>query len=412
MRVKNAGTFLLTTVLLLLVVLNSPCRAQEYSINVSAGAFDRSGTVVSFQFPERVSPGMYRLESESGPTVLLQVDSHNTGRFMLKDLKAGSSRSYTMPSIAVPSSTPKTAVTFAVDQNTILFSSDGSPVLSFYHGENDLPGTLDDRYKRGGYIHPVYSPGGVPLTNHLDTKMHPHHYGIWSAWTKTRFQGREPDFWNIQNNTGRVHHADSVETAWQGPVHGGFKAKNYFVDLSSSVPVAALNEEWKVMVYKSREQQGYNMFDVLVTQTANTLHPLMLPEYHYGGLAFRGHGNWDNPDSVSVLTSEGYTRSNGNEKRARWVHMGGMVNGRRVGIAVLGHPDNYRAPQPVRIHPEIPYFVFSPVQLGQMMIEPGSPYAARYRYVTYDGEADPEMLDRLWNDYAYPPGVTVVAVKD
>jgi hypothetical protein len=73
----------------------------------------------------------------------------------------------------------------------------------------------------------------------------------------------------------------------------------------------------------------------------------------------------------------------------------------------MDYPQNFRYPQPVRIHPEEPYFVYAPMQLGEMRIEPGSPYTARYRYVTYDGEPDTELLNRLWNDYAYPPGVTV-----
>src|SRR5699024_11774880 len=61
--------------------------------------------------------------------------------------------------------------------------------------------------------------------------------------------------------------------------------------------------------------------------------------------------------SVSFLTSKGYNRNNGNKTRARWVHIGGTVNGKLVGVAILGHPDNFRAPQPVRINPETPYMV-------------------------------------------------------
>ena len=74
---------------------------------------------------------------------------------------------------------------------------------------------------------------------------------------------------------------------------------------------------------------------------------------------------------------------------------------------MMGHPENFRHPQPIRIHPEIPYFNFAPTQLGKMTIVPGSPYISQYRFVTYDGEPDPEVLDRMWNDFAYPPGVTV-----
>lgn len=393
-----------------LFVAHTLCKAQEYSITVTAGAFDRSGTVVSFHFPDTVSPGVYTLKRENGEPVYLQVDNQNRGRFILQDLKAGSSRTYSVVAGAGAASPAASGVESTSDNNTITFQSDGRNILSFFHGENDLPGELDERYRRGGYIHPVYSPGGVILTNHLDTEMHPHHYGIWSAWTSTRYQGRTPDFWNIQDNTGRVDNADSLETAWEGPVHGGLRAKNYFVDLSASAPVIALNEEWEVTVYaKSAGSSEYHIFDLRVTQTANTAQPLVLSEYHYGGVSFRGHENWNNPENVSFLTSEGYDRNNGNETRARWSHMGGVVDGKLAGIAVLGHPENKRAPQPVRIHPNIPYFVYSPSQLGEMVIEPGSPYIVRCRYITYDGEPDPQELNRLWNDYAYPPGVTVMA---
>ena len=407
-------TFLLTTLTVLLTMLLATvtvfAETDQYTITVSAGGFDRSGSVVSFTFPDDVEAGVYLMESETdGQAVVLQVDGDNTGWFVLEDLSAGSSATYSLDTESISSSaTANNGVSTAIDQNTVSLSDGSGEILSYFYRDNVLPEGIDEMYRRGGYIHPVYSPDGVPLTNHLDQELHPHHYGIFSAWTNTEFQGRTPDFWNPHNQSGRVNHGDSLETVWEGPVHGGFRAMNYFVDISGSEPVTALNEEWEVITYNTSEDSGYHMFDIVFTQTTNTAKPLILPEYHYGGMAFRGHANWDNPDNITFLTSERYNRIDGNETRARWCHMGGLVNGQRAGIAVLGHPSNYRAPQPVRIHPDTPYFVYSPMQLGQMSIEPGSPYVMRYRYITYDGEPDPAKLDRLWNDYAYPPGVTVV----
>jgi hypothetical protein len=42
-----------------------------------------------------------------------------------------------------------------------------------------------------------------------------------------------------------------------------------------------------------------------------------------------------------------------------------------------------------------------------MEIKPGEKYVSRYRFVVHDGPADRAELDRLWNDYAHPPIVTV-----
>jgi hypothetical protein len=78
-----------------------------------------------------------------------------------------------------------------------------------------------------------------------------------------------------------------------------------------------------------------------------------------------------------------------------------------VGIAMLGHPDNFRAPEPLRVHPTDPYICFAPSRLGGWSITAGQPFAARYRFVVADGPADAALLERLWHDYANPPTVTI-----
>jgi hypothetical protein len=39
---------------------------------------------------------------------------------------------------------------------------------------------------------------------------------------------------------------------------------------------------------------------------------------------------------------------------------------------------------------------------------PGKPYRSRFRVVSFDGQLDPTLIDRLWQDYADPPAVSVV----
>lgn len=399
---KKISVFLLLLFLTLLFTFLPSVQAQkQYEIHVSAGAFDRLETITSFYFPDRIEPGSYRIESPSNQSDILQVDGSNRGWFILDELAAGESRIYRFTSDPI---TSEKNISKQMDSTQITFLSDGQKVLSYYHGDNN-PTELDERYKRGGYIHPVYSPNGVVLTAHLNP-LHPHQSGIWSAWTNTEFEGRTPDFWNIHNNSGRVDQADSLQNSWEGPVHGGFQNKHFFKDLLAAEPLIAVNEEWNVYVYKAPEDDSYQIFDIISTQSVNTGKPLILPEYHYGGIGFRGNRDWDNPENARFLTSEGLGR-NGNTTRPKWTHIGGLIDGELAGITVMDHPENFRYPQPVRIHPDEPYFVYSPTQLGEMRIEPGSPYTARYRYVTYDGEPNTDELNRIWNDYAYPPGVTV-----
>ena len=47
--------------------------------------------------------------------------------------------------------------------------------------------------------------------------------------------------------------------------------------------------------------------------------------------------------------------------------------------------------------------------LGPMTIEPGKPYVSAYRFYVHAGRPDKTAIDRLWDDYADPPQVRVVA---
>ena len=80
--------------------------------------------------------------------------------------------------------------------------------------------------------------------------------------------------------------------------------------------------------------------------------------------------------------------------------MHGEVDGARCGIAAMSHPDNFRAPQPVRLHPNKPYFCFAPMVLGEFRIEPDMPYVSRFRFVAFDGEPDDASLKNIWQDYS------------
>lgn len=395
------------TLLLIAVFLNpaipSTMTAQPLQIEISAENFDRSETLVSFDVNDMVEPGSYHMISATGDTTLLQVESDGRGYFVLDDLSRGEVARYTIGHrVDVDENI------FEVDResSTLTFHLRGKRILSYFHGLNNPPEELDHRYRRSGYIHPVYSPGGTALTNHLDVSMHPHHSGIWSAWPNTEFERRNPDFWNVHLNSGRVDQIGKIELLDGGEIFTGFRSKHRYVDLSAGDPVKALEEEWTVRIY-GHLNPGYFMFDLETVQKADPNRPLHLPEYRYGGVAFRGSESWNDPERVFFLTSDGQGRE-GDGSRIRWLAIYGKVEGSVAGIVIMDHPSNVRYPQPIRIHPETPYVNFSPVKLGSLTIENGKPYRAKYRYVTFDGEPNPERIERIWRDYAYPPDVQII----
>ncbi len=283
---------------------------------------------------------------------------------------------------------------------------EGRPVLRYNYGIVVPPdGDDSSSQARSAYLHPVWTPARRVVTDDFHPS-HPHQRGIWMAWTRTEFEGRTPDFWNLEDGTGAVRF-ESLESVTGGSVFAGFRARHRHVDLSHSDDEReVLEEEWDLKVFRvGGSRWGFYLFELASTQRLAGESPLILPEYHYGGMAFRGARGWT-PDGVRALTSEGLDRRAGDGSRADWCLMEGPFERGEGGLAAFGHPLNFRAPQPLRIHPEQPYFAFSPMRLGGMEVAPGDAYVSRYRFLSFDGSAPRSTIEAYWLDYSDPPAVT------
>jgi hypothetical protein len=370
-------------------------------VTVLAGTLERDHTIVAFPYPAGKGQ-VLALRGAGGAELVVQVDGEGIARFVLPRLAAGGAARFTL---VRPAQGPKPGATAVAVADAVRLSVDGSTVADF-KTVGQAPSGVDAFFARAGYLHPIYTPGGVLVTGDYP-EDHRHHHGVWTAWTRTRFNGNEVDFWNVKSGQGRVD-LERVERTWQGPVHAGLDAKLVHVALVGG-PTTALHEHWRVRVYATHPAPApYFVFELDSTQTTATDSPLELLEYTYGGLALRGHAEWMTVSNALFLASDGLDRAAGDNHAGRWCFIGGTVGGRPVGYAALGHPSNFRAPQKMRIHPNDPYLAFSPVKDGPFTIQPGVPYVTRFRFVTADGPPDAALLERLWNDYATPPQVTVV----
>jgi len=261
----------------------------------------------------------------------------------------------------------------------------------------DPPEGVPAIYRRSGHLHPVWTPSGKVVTAEFPAD-HIHQHAIFSAWVNTEFDGRKTDFWNQGGKTGTVVHRELKETQ-VGPV---------FAEVTTVLEHQALKEDGTAVpaIFETMRVRGYasprpevNVFDVELEQQAASEIPLKVLKYHYGGFAVRGASEWFQRPESNMLTSEGKNQKNGNETRPIWVNMHGVIDGQPCGITVIPHPDSDRSPQPVRLHPSKPYFVFSPPILGEFEITREKPYRAQYRIVVHDGPADPKLFDRMAAEY-------------
>ena len=377
---------------------------EPFRVTVSAGTFDRRQTVVSVKLPS--GQDVWDLADDQKRRTPVQADGTGQGMFILDELAAGESRTYRL--VRAARTRMADPVQALRDGSQLKLAIEGRPVLTYQAEAGDLPRPdIKPILKRGGFIHPLFTPGGLLVTDSYATN-HLHQHGIWSAWTRTKFDGREPDFWNMAQGKGTVEFV-SLDSSWSGVVHAGFRARHQQVDLTSGKPIPAINESWELKLYRVRSgARPIWVFDLITSQQCASPIPLELPLYHYGGLGYRGHEHWNGAANAFFVTSEGITdRLKSNESRARWCDVGGMVDGKRAGTVILSHPDNFRAPQPMRTHPTEPFFCFAPSQLGDWSIKPGETCVSRYRFVVHDGAPDPVELDRIWNDFANPPTAKV-----
>ena len=319
--------------------------------------------------------------------------------------------------------------------DAVVVSRGESRIVRYNLGHVAPPAGVDVKYGRSAFIHPAWTPSGAIVTDQFPPD-HLHQSGIFLAYTKTVFEGREPNFWDLLGGKGRVRF-EAFQGSVDGPVFAEFRVDHLHVDLSSGEERPALRETWAVRVWNvGGPADGFWVWDLVSTIRCASASPLKLPQYHYGGMAVRGGRSWTK-DAVRFLTSEKLGRENGNHSRPRWCDMsgpastaadgaaptitghagntadtvgpadGGSATARtktpdsgRAAIALLTHPGNFRFPEPLRIHPSMPYMVYTPSQLGDWAIEPEQTRTSRYRWLVHDGTLPTAVIDRAWQAFA------------
>ena len=292
------------------------------------------------------------------------------------------------------------------DGETLAVTCAERPVLEYQHHVLAPPAGTNPLYARSGFIHPLHAPSGAVLTR-IHPRDHIHHMGIWNPWTSTTFEGRQVDFWNIGSGQGTVRFKE-FQAPSAGPVFAEFTAVQEHVVLQGpDAPKVALLEDFTVRVWNICRDGRFFLVDIVSRQRCATDSPLTLNAYRYGGLGFRGTDEWTGVGNY--LTSEGKERVDGHGTRARWCAVYGPTSEGPAGVVFLSHPENREHPEPMRIWNDNPmiFFNFCPVQQTEWTLEPGETYTLRYRMLVYDGILGPETADRVWQDLAQPPTVTV-----
>lgn len=284
----------------------------------------------------------------------------------------------------------------------IVITRDGHHVLT-YNKTVKVPVGVDVKYGRSGFIHPISTPSGRILTDDYPLPHHSHQHGLFFAWKAATFEGKKLNFWEPGNES--VRH-DKVLEIINKKLFAGFRVELAHISGTKKI----LREIWTVKVYSDT---GY--IDLTSEQICVTESPITLDRYHYGAMAIRGSRQWFRDAHTSagkgatkdtfvkpckMITNEGLTQANGNHSRPTWVCMTGEIDTAPVSITFVPHPTNFRYPQHVRLHPDMPYFCFIPTVEKPFQIYPGKPWVSRYRIIAEDGEPDAAKLNAVQRAFA------------
>lgn len=292
----------------------------------------------------------------------------------------------------------------------VLLEQSAQPILQYNFKTVPAPAGTDTVYNRSAFIHPLWAPNGVVLTNIFPNAGHRHHMGIWNPWTHTLFEGRETDFWNVQKKEGKVRFAGKMEI-FSGNVWCGFSAsQDHIAFLKDGTEKTAIHETWLVQAYPATNNGDRRLWDFTSTFTPATPTGITLLQYRYGG-GFGLRTTADFTDKTSqVLTSEGKTRRDADSTRARWVKISGATPQGKAGLLIMNYPDNFDSPEPLRVWPENAeggelMFNYTPTRMKPWQLYPDARYQLKYRVMVYSGDITAEEAEAAWQDYAYPPEV-------
>lgn len=263
------------------------------------------------------------------------------------------------------------------------------------------------------FIYPVFGPDGVGVTRNYPMRDdvpgephdHPHHRSLWTAYGEVN----GADNWSEEKGHAWVRHIEFV-ALFSGPVIGGFVARNCWVDARER---PQMEERREVLLYNAGDDR--RLLDYNLTFTAGD-EAIVFGDTKEGGLL-----------SVRVATpmdgSRGGTIENARGgrgerecwgRRAAWCDYSGVVEGKKVGIAILDHPDNLR--HPVHWHArDYGLLTANPFgastfegdggKRGEYTLQAGESIRFRYRVLVHRGDATSGRVAEAWEAFARPARV-------
>ena len=262
------------------------------------------------------------------------------------------------------------------------------------------PKSVDGKYERAGYVHPLYSLNEKILTDDMPAD-HPYHRGIFWAWHQIILNEKNiADSWISEN------------ISWK-PMKVKVKKRKKRVMLQSEMiwnaelehqkPTAIVSEKTKITVFKSTPQYRILDFDIHLFALADSLKiGGSNDEKGYGGfclrlklprdLSFVSENKVVIPQETPVLAGS-------------WMDFTGSFEGESLpksGVVVFGYTSGLGHQYPwilrkVTSMQNVPYPGRTPIELSKKGLR------LTYRIIVHNGEMRNEYIEKLYQQYIHKP---------
>lgn len=201
----------------------------------------------------------------------------------------------------------------------------GSPVMVVNYGEQHAAGA-PERLKRCCYVHPLYTPGGVALTDDFPAD-HYHHRGLFWGWPQVKTAGGDYDIWLLRGIKPQLERVDK---------HG--EATVVLSALWVAGDKAIMRETATYTAHPARGNARDIDASILLEPLAGpvTLAGSREPGKAYGGLNVRFA-----PRTATVIrTSQGQLQRDEDLVPYAWAEMEATFGARRARLRVTADPNN------------------------------------------------------------------------
>jgi Family of unknown function (DUF6807) len=285
-----------------------------------------------------------------------------------------------------------------VHADAVCFMEGKDSILIYQIAEKSLNG----KYKRCDYIHPLYTLDGEVLTEDFPPD-HLHHRGIFWAWHQLYIgDKRIGDAWDIKDFSWEVKsvrvleeqgnaQAIQTEVLWKPP---------QWKDADGNEK-AVVRETTTIKVYPAEKSYRQIDFEIsLIALEKNMRLGGSEDEKGYGGFSTRIRLS----DDIEFTSSTGKVMpDNLPVKAGGWMDISGSIGkgGALAGLSILCHPDNPGYPNPwiLRSSASMQNAVYPYPGATAVPLSQTKPTILRYRLLIHEGNNRALNISKIYSDY-------------